>query len=211
MRWFRRRILTDMPLALEQAAKHARTEEERTRWIDEARELRTIIYHIEHADKPTRDAMQIALGNAELSLAERITQMFDVIREVHAMVQDQGAAAVDLREMFSAIAETVDARRTRVLAHDRDIASFRQSRDLSIAERSQHAAEMVESREHRAQLQQGQANLVAAIEEIKKQLKELADSINGRLTQLMDARATIERAAGRAAERQAGADRTDAE
>ena len=69
------------------------------------------------------------------------------------------AAATEQRSMFQSLFEIVNGHtldigdlKQTVAEHDREIASFRQSRDASIAERRQLAADLVASKDDRAKI-----------------------------------------------------------
>lgn len=73
--------------ALRVAARYAETEEEAAHLRRAADDLDAIWLAMEQRRGPSRDAMQAALGEAELDLAEKITSLYDVIRDLHVMIQ----------------------------------------------------------------------------------------------------------------------------
>ncbi len=131
LRLFRRRspLLSDMPRALRQAARHATSEVQANQWLQDALALETIMRRVEDADKPSRDAMQVALGMAELGLSDRIASMMDIIRDTHLLVQDQESAALALssllQEISTSIDQQIDAVEVRLDVSETDRASLR--------------------------------------------------------------------------------------
>lgn len=93
--------------------------------------------------------VQTRIGQLELDLRDQVTDMLgntnNMISEVLDISRRQESAVTELRHDFQSIAEKVDD-------HDREIASFRISRDQSIAERRQLQEDLLESKTDRASI-----------------------------------------------------------
>lgn len=97
-----------------------------------------------HSDAPTRDAFSYALGRAELDLGDKLTELIEVSKDTHIVVQDvqkaQQSAHPQITEALAGIAALkkawgdLDEWRARVEA---TIVGFMASRDVSLAERAE--------------------------------------------------------------------------
>lgn len=76
-----------------------------------------------------------------------------MIVDIHAMVQQQGAAVVTLRAEFLSFGERVSDNTMRIEGLERKVSEHDQSRDQSIAERQLLREDMDESKAHRARMQ----------------------------------------------------------
>lgn len=121
--------------------------------------------------------VQTRVGELEIHLSEQMQQSFgatdEMVSEVLAISRRSEGAVSELRGEFRALAEKVDD-------HDREIASFRQSRDQSIAERKQLRVDLAESRADRESIHQELAEAKAERRSIIGQLKAITEMLSGR-------------------------------
>jgi hypothetical protein len=101
-----------------------------------------------HSDAPSRDAFAYALGRAELDLGDKLSELIEVSKEDHMLIQDthasvvkQEAAAGALWAAFQSFAESLTQWRDEIETWrgvvDATLASFKESRDESKTERGQ--------------------------------------------------------------------------
>ena len=104
--------------------------------------------------------VQVRMGQLELDIKEQVQQSLGVTNEMIgesvALAREGGVALRELRDDFrswittvTALADDLQDVQRKVADHDREIASFRQSRDQSIAERRQLQADLTESKADR--------------------------------------------------------------
>jgi hypothetical protein len=158
--------------ALRTAAQFADSDAARLEYTNAADALdRAITYTNHHGDEPTRDALAYALGRAELNLKDQMTELIDISKDTHIIVQgvqitvqgvekeqsEQGAAVVALRAEFLTFGETVSSRMLDIEAHavalEARVTAHDQSRDQSIEDRRLLRQDMNESQAHRARIQ----------------------------------------------------------
>lgn len=127
--------------------------------------------------------VQTRIGQLELDLRDQVTDMLGntntMISEVLDISRRQESAVTELRHDFQSIAEKVDD-------HDREIASFRVSRDQSIAERRQLQQDLSESKADRAAIHQ-------ELQEAKGERQSMADTL-ARIEELLHGRPSSEEA-----------------
>lgn len=140
--------------------------------------------------------VQRRVGHLEIDLREMLQQQLggtnEMVSEVLAIGRRQEGMVTELRREFQSLAETVDG-------HDREIASFRQSRDQSIAERKRHAADLeaikadsagIHNELHHAQLER--QKIAEALRRIEDMLSG-ASSVEGARTLIDLLHETVER------------------
>lgn len=123
--WFRRpkqkpRDTREMIRVLRAAAQFSDDTAQRIEYNQAADALdRVISAAARHSDAPTRDAFSYALGRAELDLGDKLTELIEVTKETHIIVQgvektqtEQGAAVSGLRAEFQAFGEDMSGRIT---------------------------------------------------------------------------------------------------
>jgi hypothetical protein len=164
--------------ALRAAAPFADSDDARNEYIAAADALdRAITSTRQHGDEPTRDALAYALGRAELNLKDQLSELIEVVKEDHILIQDihtgqadQGAAVTALRAEFRDGMQLVGERLTdvegRATVLETTVAAHDRSRDQSIEERRLLRRDMDESKAHRAKLQ-------ATLDQIDKRLAEI--------------------------------------
>lgn len=152
--------------ALRAAAQFADAPDEQREYVAAADALDRVLTAAErHSDAPTRDAFSYALGRAELDLDDKLTELIEVSKETHMIVQivqgaqsSQEAAAGALWAAFQSFSESLTQWREEIEQWrglvDAALASFTQSRAQSIDERQQLRNDMEESKAHRARMQQ---------------------------------------------------------
>lgn len=151
-RLFRRRHTPQLPTssaelaeALRTAAQFADSDSAKLEYTTAADALDRAVAHTRaHGDAPTRDALAYALGRAELNLKEQLSELIEVSKETHLIVQDvqaaQQTAHPQIGEALAGIAilkkewSDWEAWRGRVEA---TIGGFMESRDLSLADRAE--------------------------------------------------------------------------
>jgi len=137
------------------------------------------------------DAAQVAVWQMERRLSAQLQQQFGVTNE---MIGDavMGARAAQhgigglqkqltlLEGTFSEVGETLSGHTAQLDEHagridliEQDIAAFRESRDASIRERREHAAQLQESTDDRLRMTQQYTDLSAQLQEIHRQLTEV--------------------------------------
>lgn len=135
--------------------------------------------------------VQVRMGQLELDLKDQVQQSLgatnEMIGESVILAKEGGVALRELRDDFRSWITTVTAlsdglldTQRKVADHDREIASFRQSRDLSVAERRQFQTDLAESK---ADLQSIHDELHAAQTErqaMRLQLEEILALLSGR-------------------------------
>src|SRR5215207_7422892 len=96
---------------LRAAAPFADTDEARQEYLAAADALdRAITITRQHGDEPTRDALAYALGRAELNLKDQLSELIEVSKDTHLLVQGQGAAVESLRAEFHVVMSQVGER-----------------------------------------------------------------------------------------------------
>lgn len=160
--------------ALRAAAPFADSDDARQEYLAAADALdRAITITRQHGDEPTRDALAYALGRAELNLKDQLSELIEVSKDTHLLVQGQGAAVESLRAEFHNGIQAVGERLTdvegRTMQLETTVAAHEQSRVQSVEERRQLRMDMDESKQHRARLQQALEQIdarLAAIEQL---------------------------------------------
>lgn len=142
-----------------------------------------------HSDAPTRDAFAYALGRAELDLGDKLTEMIELGKETHMLIQsvhhaqaEQGAAVTGLRAEFHDGMLQVGERLTdvegRTMQLEINVAAHDTSRDVSIEERRLLRQDMNESKRHRATMQ---ATLDTALPAIEAAIRDLDTRHGGQI------------------------------
>lgn len=141
---------------------------------DLATRIRDRYYHDVEAQA---NYVQRRVGELEIHIGEQLQQSLgstnEMISEVLAIGRRQEGAVAELRQEFQSLAETVDD-------HEREIESFRQSRDQSIAERRQLAADLVESKSDRATIHRELQDAKAERQHMAETLVRIEELLNGR-------------------------------
>lgn len=121
--------------------------------------------------------VQTRIGQLELDLRDQVTNMLgntnNMISEVLDISRRGESAATELRNDFRAIAEKVDD-------HDHEIASFRISRDQSIAERRQLQDDLTESKADRAAIHKELQQATIERQHMAGTLTRIEEMLNGR-------------------------------
>lgn len=126
--------------------------------------------------------VQVRMGQLELDLKDQLQQALgatnDMISESLAIAREGGVALRELRtdfqswfETVTGLADDVAILKRSVDAHEREIASFRSSRDQSIRERQQMFADLRDSKADRSDMR---GELAAARNERAEIIKQLA-------------------------------------
>lgn len=148
--WFRRpkhkpRDTREMIRVLRAAAQFSDDTAQRLEYDGAADALDRVLTAAErHSDAPTRDAFSYALGRAELDLGDKLSELIEVSKDTHLLVQDvqkaQQTAHPQIAEALAGIAALkkawgdLDEWRARVEA---SIEGFMESRDVSLTERAE--------------------------------------------------------------------------
>ncbi len=187
MDWFKRRAWPRLPVSsaeiaevLRAAAPFADTDETRAEYIAAADALdRVITQTRRHGSEPTRDALAYALGRAELNMKDQISELIEVSKETHLLVQgvhtaqaEQGAVVFELRAGFQSVGERITDNTLRIADLEKKTAEHDRTRDQSIEDRRLLRQDMDESKAHRTRIQRTLDELNEAIARIELQLSE---------------------------------------
>jgi hypothetical protein len=185
---------SDFVAALRAAAHYAASDEARIEYHAAADALDRAIGHTRrHGDDTTRDDLAYALGRAQLNLREQLTELIEINKDTHLLVQgvhedqqQQGAAVLALRDEFQTLGESLSGRmasfEARMGMSEQDRAALHEQIDALTRSADQRHAD---SQQDRQELREQQ-------EEIARQMEQMAGHI-AQVLALLDPALTRER------------------